>query len=189
MKDAPYFEAADRESWRQWLSDNHATARSVWLVTAKGGSGLPRIDYDASIEEALCFGWVDGQAGTVDEKRSKLYFAPRRAGSPWSRYNKERVDRMVATGKMMPAGSLVIERAKRDGSWSIFDSVDRLELPDELVAALDARPPAREHWNGWPDGVKRQVLSGLALAKRPETRQRRDEQAAEKAQRNERPTP
>lgn len=159
----------------------------MWLVTGRGGSGLPRIDYETSIEEALCFGWVDGQAGTLDDKRSKLYFAPRRLGSPWSRYNKTRVDRLLKAGLMAESGMAVIERARADGSWRIFDSVDRLELPVELASALDARPLARANWDAFPDGVKRQVLSSIALAKRRETRTRRIEQAADQAQRNERP--
>ncbi|MEX2546903.1 MAG: YdeI/OmpD-associated family protein [Chloroflexota bacterium] len=177
----------DREAWREWLAKNHATSDGAWLVTGRPNSGLAQIDYEASIQEALCFGWIDGQAGTVDEQRSKLYFAPRRAGSPWSRYNKRRIERMTAAGLMTRAGLAVIERAKADGSWSVFDSVDRLELPAELGEALDSRPNARANWDAWPNGVKRLVLSAIALAKRPETRARRIDQAAEAAERNERP--
>ena len=180
-------EPADRAGWRAWLEANHASSRGVWLVTGRAGSGLPRLDYEAAIEEALCFGWVDGQAGTVDEKRSRLYFAPRRPGSPWSRYNKERVERLVGAGRMAPAGLAAVERAKADGSWSIFDPVDRLEIPAELEVALDARPGARASWNAWPAGAKRQVLASIVLARRPETRLRRIEQAADAAVRNERP--
>lgn len=178
----------DRDEWRAWLEANHARSGGVWLVTGKPQSGLPRIDYETAVEEALAFGWVDGQAGTADDNRSKQYFAPRRPGSPWSRYNKARVGRMLRAGRMAPAGLAVIERARADGSWAIFDSVDRLELPTELEAALDARPPARANWDAYPEGIKRLVLSSIALAKRPETRARRIEQAADAAQLNERPT-
>jgi len=178
---------ADRQAWRKWLEENHAKSTGVWLVTGRAGSGLPRVGYDESIEEALCFGWVDSQAATIDEQRSKLYFAPRRQGSPWSRYNKDRVERMLAGGRMTPAGLAVIERAKADGSWSIFDSVDRFELPAELDAALDAAPGARANWDAYPPGVKRTLLSAIVLAKRPETRARKIAQAAELAERNERP--
>ncbi|MGI8929003.1 MAG: YdeI/OmpD-associated family protein [Candidatus Limnocylindrales bacterium] len=156
-------------------------------MTGRPESGLPQIDYESAIQEALCFGWIDGQAGSVDERRSKLYFSPRREGSPWSRYNKRRVEQMTAAGLMREAGRAAIERAKADGSWNIFDSVDRLEVPTELNAALDSRPKARANWDAWPDGAKRFVLSSMALAKRPETRTRRAEKAAEAAQRNERP--
>ncbi|CAN5816364.1 YdeI/OmpD-associated family protein [soil metagenome] len=161
----------------------------MWLVTGRAGSDLPRLEYEAAIEEALCFGWIDGQSGTVDSRRSKLYFVPRRAGSPWSRYNKARVERVVAAGSMTAAGLAVIERAKADGSWSVFDSVDRLELPVELKRALAGQPSARANWDAWPESVRRQVLASIALAKRPETRARRMAKAAEMAARNERPGP
>lgn len=186
LDDAPFVEPADRKEWRRWLEKNHASSDGAWLVTGRPTSGLPQIDYETAIQEALCFGWVDGQAGSVDERRSKLYFAPRRAGSPWSRYNKRRIEQMTAAGLMRPAGRAVIERAKEDGSWTIFDSVDRLELPAELEAALDSHPKARTNWDAWPDGAKRFVLSSIALAKRPETRARRAENAADAAARNER---
>ena len=180
-------EPADRAGWRDWLEKNHATSDGAWLVTGRQNSGLPQIDYETAVQEALCFGWVDGQAGTVDERRSKLYFAPRRAGSPWSRYNKRRIEQLTAVGLMTTAGLAVIERAKADGSWTIFDSVDRLELPAEFEEALDLRANARANWDAWPESARRFVLSSIALAKRAETRARRIEEAAAAAERNERP--
>ena len=114
--DAPLVEAEDRETWRAWLEANHATAAGVWLVGCRAGSGRPILDYGVSVEEALCFGWVDSRGGKVDERRSKLYFAPRRAQSGWSASNKERVERLMAEGRMAPAGLAAIERAKADGS-------------------------------------------------------------------------
>ena len=125
---APHVEPNGREAWRVWLERNHATATRVWLVwrrsTARRG-----LDYNAAIEEALSFGWVDGQAAAFDEQRSKLYFAPRRARSPWSKLNKERFQRMLLAGRVAPAGIAAVERARSDGSWSILDSVERLEVP------------------------------------------------------------
>jgi len=184
---APLVQPADRQEWREWLDKNHSSSDGAWLVTGHPKSGVPQIDYEAAIQEALCFGWVDGQSGSVDERRSKLYFAPRRAGSPWSRYNKRRIEQVTAAGLMTSSGLAVIERAREDGSWTIFDSVDRLELPAELEEALDSRANARANWEAWPDGAKRFVLSSIALAKRPETKSRRAQAAAEAAERNERP--
>lgn len=138
---APHVEPNDREAWRRWLERNHATATGAWLVwrrsTARRG-----LDYNAAIEEALSFGWVDGQAAAFDERRSKLYFAPRRARSPWSKLNRERFQRMLLAGRVAPAGIAAVERARTDGSWSILDPVERLEVPADLAAALDGRPPA-----------------------------------------------
>ena len=184
---AELVQPATRREWREWLEANHGTSPGAWLVTGRAGSDLPRLGYEESVEEALCFGWIDGQAGTIDENRSRQYFAPRRPGSPWARTNKERVERLTTAGLMRPAGQAVIDRAKADGSWSMFDSVDRLELPPALASALASRPAARANWDAWPDGVKRQVLSSLVLTKREETRLRKIEQYADAAARNERP--
>ena len=108
----------DREAWRHWLEANHASATGAWLVNWRRASGREAIDYVAAVEEALCFGWVDGQAAPIDDLRSKQYFAPRKAGSPWAKSNRERVQRLSAEGRMAPAGMAVVERAKADGSWS-----------------------------------------------------------------------
>lgn len=185
-EDAPLVHPEDREAWREWLAANHATATGAWLVTWRRAAGRPAMAYEAAVEEALCFGWIDGQAATIDEERGKQYFSPRRAGSGWARTNKARVERLIADGRMQPAGLAVIERAKSDGTWELFDTVDRLEVPDDLAAALDARPPARRHWEEFKPGAKRALLGWIVLAKRPETRASRIRQTADAAHRNER---
>jgi uncharacterized protein YdeI (YjbR/CyaY-like superfamily) len=183
---APHVHVDDRDAWRRWLEANHATASGVWLVSWRPASGRGRIDYEAAVEEALCFGWIDGQAATVDAQRSKQYFSPRRPRSPWVSSNRERIARLLDSGRMAPAGIAAIERAKADGSWSILESSERLELPPDLAAALEARPPARDHWEAFPRSVKRGLLAWIALARRDATRARRVEATAAAAQRNER---
>ena len=111
LDDAPLVQPDDRAAWRAWLEANHVTARSVWLVTWRTRSGRRGLDYEAAIEEALCFGWVDGTAGTVDEERGKLYFAQRKPRSVWAATNKARVERLIASGRMQAAGLAAIERA------------------------------------------------------------------------------
>jgi len=184
---APLVQPADRQAWREWLAENHATSSGAWLVTGRSGSSLPRLSYDESIEEALCFGWVDGQAGTLDEQRAKLYFAPRKPHSGWAATNKARVERLIAGGLMAPAGLAAIERAKANGSWELLDSVERLEVPDDLAAALEARFAAAVNFAAWPASVRKQALTSLVHAKRPETRSERIRKIAETAARNERP--
>jgi uncharacterized protein YdeI (YjbR/CyaY-like superfamily) len=184
--DAPEVQPADRKGWRDWLEANHETARGVWLISWRPSAGRSDLSYEAAVEEALCFGWVDSRGGKVDEQRTKLYFAPRNPRSGWAGPNKERVGRLIAAGRMAPAGIGAVERAKANGSWTILDSVERLELPDDLVAALDARPPARAHWEAFPRSPRRALLEWIALAKRDETRARRIEETATAAQRNER---
>jgi uncharacterized protein YdeI (YjbR/CyaY-like superfamily) len=184
--EAPEVQPPDRAGWRQWLESNHATARGAWLVMWRPTSGRSNVDYEAAVEEALCFGWVDSRGGAVDDERTKLYFAPRQPRSGWARPNKERVERLIAAGLMAPAGLAAIDRARSNGSWTILDAVERLEVPDDLGRALDATPPAREHWDDFPRSARRAILEWIALARRDETRARRIEATAEAAQRNER---
>ncbi|HSL97262.1 MAG TPA: YdeI/OmpD-associated family protein [Candidatus Deferrimicrobiaceae bacterium] len=187
LDDAPLVQPEERASWRAWLEANHATAAGVWLVMWRSGRGRGGLDYEAAIEEALCFGWVDGTAGRVDDERGKLYFAPRKPRSGWAATNKARVERLIAEGRMRPAGLAAIERAKANGAWELYDSVERLEIPDDLAAALAARPPAAATFAGFPPSVRKQALASVVLARRPETRARRIAAIAAAAARGERP--
>ena len=187
LSEAPLVEADDRTSWRAWLEANHAASTGAWLVTRRPRSDRPGLDYETAVEEALCFGWVDGTAGRVDDERGKLYFAPRKARSGWAATNKARVARLIHEGRMAPAGLAAIERAKANGSWELLDSVERLEIPDDLAAALGSRPPAAVTFAAWPPGVRKQALTSLVQARRPETRTERIWKIAEAAARNERP--
>src|SRR6478672_9351967 len=134
LDEAPQVEVDDRATWRAWLEANHANTTGAWMVTWRSGSGHEGLDYEAAVEEALCFGWVDSTGGRVDDERSKLYFAPRKPRSVWAATNKARVQRLIADGRMTPAGLAAIERAKANGSWETLDSVERLEIPDDLAA-------------------------------------------------------
>jgi uncharacterized protein YdeI (YjbR/CyaY-like superfamily) len=186
LDDAPLVHADDRETWRAWLEANHATSTGAWLVTWRARSGRPTLAYEAAVEEALCFGWVDSTGGRVDDDRGKLYFAPRKRGSGWAATNKARVERLIADGRMAPAGLAAIERAKADGSWTVLDSVERLEVPDDLAAALAARPGASANFDGFPPSARKQQLAWVAMAVRPETRTARIAKVADAAARNER---
>ncbi len=173
LDDAPQIQFHDRESWRAWLEANHATARGVWLVTWRPRSGRVGLDYEAQIEEALCFGWVDSTGGVLDDERGRLYFAPRKPRSVWAASNKARVERLVEAGRMRPAGLAAIERAKANGSWEILDSVERLEVPEDLALALAARPGAREAFDALTPSARKLHLGSIALARRAETRAER----------------
>lgn len=178
--------AEDRPTWRAWLEAHHATSTGAWLVSWRKHTGRPSVGYAPAVEEALCFGWVDSVQRTVDPDRSMLWFAPRRRGSGWARPNKERVERLEADGLMADAGRRVVEAARADGSWSMLDAVEALEVPDDLAAELAARPRAREHWDSFPRSVRRGVLEWIVQAKRPETRDRRVSETARLAERGER---
>jgi uncharacterized protein YdeI (YjbR/CyaY-like superfamily) len=187
LADAPVVFAEKRETWRAWLAANHATSTGVWLVTWRSRSGRQRLPYEEAVEEALCFGWVDGTAGTVDEDRGKQYFSPRKPNSGWAATNKARVERLIAEGRMAPAGLAAIERAKANGSWELLDGVERLEVPPDLAAALEAVPPAAANFAALPPSVRKQALASLVMARRPETRADRARRIADAASRNERP--
>lgn len=173
-----------RAEWRAWLDTNHTRKEGVWLVSYKKATGKPRFDYDAAVEEALCYGWVDSIAKTVDEERARLYFAPRKKGSGWSKPNKERVERMLAAGLMAPAGLAKIESAKQDGSWYALDAVEALEIPPDLATALQAQPPAEANFTAFPRSVKRGILEWISNAKTAETRARRVNETASLAAQN-----
>jgi uncharacterized protein YdeI (YjbR/CyaY-like superfamily) len=186
LDDAPQVQADDRAAWRAWLEAHHATATGVWLVTWRPRSGRVGLDYEAAVEEALCFGWVDSTGGRVDDDRGKLYFAPRKPRSVWAATNKARVERLIADGRMAPAGLAAIDRAKANGSWETLDAVERLEVPDDLAQALERRPSAPANFTAFPASARKMMLGWVALARRPETRAARIEQVADGAARNER---
>lgn len=186
LNDAPHVHADDRSTWRAWLEANHAIARGAWLVTWRSHSGRLGLDYEAAVEEALCFGWVDSTGGSVDDERGKLYFAPRKPRSVWAASNKARVERLIREGRMAPAGLAAIERARANGSWGILDAVERLEVPEDLGAALEIRPPAAANFAAFPPSARKMLLGWVALARRPETRASRITEIAQSAARNER---
>jgi uncharacterized protein YdeI (YjbR/CyaY-like superfamily) len=186
LDDAPLVHADDRATWHAWLEANHATARGAWLVTWRPHSGRVRLDYDAAIEEALCFGWVDSTGGHVDDERGKLYFAPRKPRSVWAASNKARVERLIGEGRMAPAGLAAIECAKANGSWEILAAAERLEVPEDLAAALEIHPPAAVNFAAFPPSARKMLLGWVALARRPETRSARITEIAEAAARDER---
>lgn len=183
--DAPHVHAEDRAAWRAWLEANHATETGVHLVSWKRGHG-PSVPYEEAVEEALCFGWIDSSGGTIDERRSKLYFAPRKPRSGWAATNKARVERLIRDGLMAPAGLAAIERARENGSWVLLDDVEQGIVPDDLAAALDVHPPAAANFEAFSKSAKRALLEWTAQARRPETRAARILEIATKAARNER---
>jgi uncharacterized protein YdeI (YjbR/CyaY-like superfamily) len=186
LDDLPQTHVETREAWRAWLEAEHAASKGTWLVSWKQHTGRPAVGYDASVEEALCFGWVDSLVRKLDEDRSMLLFTPRKPTSNWSRPNKQRVERLIAEGRMTPAGLALVEEAKRRGTWTALDEVEDGVVPDDLAEAFDRHPGSREQWDGFPRGVRRGILEWILNAKRPETRAKRLEETASLAARGER---
>jgi len=184
---ADQYYAADRASWRQWLVHNHAASRGVWLVYDKAVAGKRRLSYDDIIDEAVSFGWIDSLTRSLDAERAMLYFSPRKPKSPWSRSNKERVARLVKEGLMTEAGLAIVEAAKSDGSWDVYDAVEQLAIPSDLEAALADDKAAGQNFAAFSASNKKQLLWYVASAKRPETRQKRIAQIVHAAAQNKNP--
>ncbi len=159
-----------RAQWREWLEANADTSPGIWLVMPRRGNDHPAPSYDEVVEEALCFGWIDSTVRTRDERFGLQLVTPRKPTSTWSASNKERLSRLIPAGLMTERGLRAIEVAKGNGSWEILDTVERLEVPDDLATALDADPAAREFFDGMPPGIRKQNLYFVVSAKRPETR-------------------
>lgn len=174
-------------AWRDWLAAHHARGSGVWVVQWKRATGRPAVGYEELVVEALAWGWIDSTNGTVDAERSRMWFAPRRPTSGWARPNKLRVERLLAEGRMQPAGRAAIDVARANGAWTLLDDVEDLVVPPDLAEALSAHPGARETWDAFPRTVRRAALVRLVEAKRAETRARRVAEVAAATARGERP--
>jgi uncharacterized protein YdeI (YjbR/CyaY-like superfamily) len=168
----------DAAAWRAWLGENHDRPDGVWLVLAKKGTSRPTsLRYDEALDEALCFGWIDGQVRGGGEGVYRQRWTPRRARSPWSSRNVEHVQRLVEQGRMQAPGLAEVERAKSDGRWdAAYAGPAGMEVPPDLAAALAAEPRAQAMFDVLTSQNRYSVLLRLSQAKKPETRARRLEQ-------------
>jgi len=164
----------DAIAWRDWLADNHATSPGVWLVLTKKGGQVTSLDYAAALDEALCFGWIDGQVGRRDEGSMRQRFTPRRPRSAWSRRNVEHIARLTAEGRLMPAGQAAVDAAKADGRWdAAYAGPAANELPDDLAASLAGSPAAQAMWDTLTSQNRYAITYRVGQAKRAETRAKR----------------
>lgn len=157
----------DREEWREWLAEHHATEPDVWLVYYRKESGKPRLAYNDAVDEALCFGWIDSTYKDIDEERFAQRFSPRNPKSPFSPMNKERARRLIEQGRMTQAGL--------DKLGDSLDSLDdTFEVPPDILAALQADPQTWEHFQSFPESYKRIRVGWVEGARhRPEEFEKR----------------
>ena len=170
---ADTFIASDRAVWRAWLEAHHASRTVVWLLLGKKAMEQPGVSYDEAVEEALCWGWIDGLVNRWDEQRYAVRFTPRKPRSVWSASNVARVERMFAEGRMTAAGMALVVEARRLGTWDEAASGRPDTPPPDLAAALEALPAALAQWDAWAASPRRQYVSWVLDAKRDETRARR----------------
>lgn len=173
--------APSRKEWRAWFVENSQTEKSVWLIIYHKNSATPSVYYPESIEEALCFGWIDSKSIKRDAESSYLMFTPRKATGKWSAVNKERVERLTAAGLMTPQGQAFIDLAKESGTWDALVDAENAVIPPDLQALLDENEVALKNFMAFPPSAKRLILTWISDAKRPETRQQRVTLTAQKA--------
>jgi len=184
-QDFAEIEVKSRAELRRWLTRHHAQTDSIWLISHKKSS-RHYLPYDAIVEEALCFGWIDSQPRTLDEDRSMLRLSPRKAKSGWSQVNKARIDKLIAAGLMTPAGLARIDEAKASGTWDLLDAAHSGEIPADLATAFKAHPNSADNFAAFPPSARKAILEWISLAKRPETRAARVNETARLAAINER---
>ena len=176
-REIPELTVSNAAAWRAWLRKNHSDQAGVWLVLAKKGTTKPTtLTHELALEEALCHGWIDGQARRRDQETTFQKFTPRRRRSVWSKRNTGIAERLVAEGRMHAAGLAEMERAKADGRWAAaYAGPATIEVPPELRAALAAEPKAQAMFATLNSQNRYAILHRLATAKLAETRARRIE--------------
>ena len=164
----------DAAAFEVWLKENHKTCDGFWMHFAKKGAPKTSVSYPEAVEISLCYGWIDGQAKSLDEESYRQRFTPRRARSIWSKINRTKVERLIEEGRMQPAGLAEIERAKADGRWDqAYDSPSTSKPPDDLLAELAKNPPAAAFFETLNATNRYAILWRLQTAKKPETRRNR----------------
>lgn len=174
MKKIEELYVTDRKQWRAWLEENHATAKGVWLVYYKVHTGKPSVPYGDSVEEALCFGWIDGIIKKLDDERFCRKFMPRKTKSRWSETNKKRAEKIIRQRKMTEAGMVRIKDAKRSGEWSTIRARNKeLTIPAFFLEALAKNKKSLEYFNNLAPSYKRNFVGWVSSAKQEKTRTKR----------------
>ncbi len=176
-----------RDAWRAWLAKNHGSAKELWLVFHKKHTGKAGLAYDEAVEEALCFGWIDGILKRIHDEKHMTRFCPRRANSIWSERNKDRVRRMIGAGRMTEAGLAKVREAKKNGQWDkAAQREDTSIVPAELAGALAKDERARLNFEKLAPSYRRQFIYWVGAAKRQETRRKRVAEAVRMIRENKR---
>jgi uncharacterized protein YdeI (YjbR/CyaY-like superfamily) len=170
----PTLPFASEAEWERWLEENHGASDGVWIKMARKNAGVDSVRYPEVLDVALCFGWIDGLRQALDDRYFLQRFTPRRRRSRWSRINRDKAERLIASGRMRPAGLAEVERAKADGRWkAAYEGQRAIAVPDDLERELASRPKAKAFFAELSSRNRYAILYLLEDAKRPETRARR----------------
>lgn len=172
----------DRNEWHKWLEKHHDKETGIWLVHFRKHSDKPGLRYEEALEEALCFGWIDGQLKKLDEEKFKLRYSPRRPKSPWSRINREKAEKLIQSGRMAAAGLARIEEAKKSGLWQrAYTNKTREKMPSDLKAALRRNKAAWENFRKFANTYRNMYIGWVVGAKTAETRKKRIDRVVSQA--------
>jgi len=175
-KSLPILDFADADAWRTWLEGHAATSGAIWLRFAKADSGLTSLSKAEAIEQALAYGWIDGQIDAFDDKTWLTRFSRRGPDSRWSKINRTTAEALIAAGRMTPAGQAEVDRARANGRWdAAYAGQKSAEPPADLLAALDAAPRAKAFFATLTGANRYAVIYRVQDAKKPETRRARIE--------------
>lgn len=163
----------NKKGWRKWLELNHKKKDAIWLIFYRKGTPKYNLSWSESVDEALCFGWIDSTKKSVDKESYKQYFTKRKAKSNWSKINKEKVNNLIEQGLMKEAGYKSIEVAKENGSWTLLDSVEDLIIPEELNEEFANYKGSLDYFNSLSESTRKILLYWVVSAKRKENRQKR----------------
>ncbi len=163
-----------KKKFTEWLAKNHDKSAGVWMKLAKKATGIPSVTYVEAVEVALCYGWIDGQAGSFDDKFWLVKFTPRRPKSIWSQINTKRVEQLIASGEMKPSGLKAVEAAKQDGRWAAaYSSPKNIVVPEDFQSALEKNKKAKAFFESLAGSKRYSFLFRIETAKKAETRMKR----------------
>jgi uncharacterized protein YdeI (YjbR/CyaY-like superfamily) len=172
--DLPILQFADRHAWARWLEDEHDASPGVWLKIAKKATGIATVTHPEALEEAICYGWIDGQRAPHDESFFLQRFTPRSKRSKWSQINRDKATSLIEQNRMKPAGLAQVEAAKADGRWeAAYAPQSSQAIPEDFRQALEENPAAYEFFKTLRGARRYSFLYRIQDAKRPETRARR----------------
>lgn len=177
----------NKKDWRTWLEKNHEHEPGVWLIIFKKNADKPNLSWSEAVDEALCFGWIDGIKKPIDALKYKQYFTQRKAKSTWSRVNKNKIKQLLAAGLITKAGLKSIEVAKANGSWTALDSIENLEIPDDLAQIFKQHPDAKKYFYELSRSLRKGILYWIVVAKQQKTRSKRINEFVENARLNQLP--
>jgi uncharacterized protein YdeI (YjbR/CyaY-like superfamily) len=184
--DLPVLLFGSKKKFADWLAKNHNKSAGVWVKLAKKGTGIPSVTISEALDVALCYGWIDGQRASFDEKYYLQKYTPRRSKSNWSKINTEKVEKLIAGGEMKPAGLQAVEAAKQDGRWdAAYASQRMMTVPADFQSALNKNRKAKVFFETLTGSRRYLFLFRIETAKKAETRAKRIRQFVEMLERAE----